>query len=276
MQPEKQRIITYFIEEARDHLDTIEQGLLDWRNTIENPEVIQEMFLAARAIQGGAAMLNFRGIQKIAKFIEKYFQEIQKYPLSADGEVEILLRQIFSALKELLVQLSGNLNLNNELVNKVMLVVEPAEKELERRLKVLTSRVEQMRSRITIKARNEGEYLSLTGKSTLQAISQAIAQVGGTITRRHWQPNEGGELDLGIEVQMPDFLNLEEIPKAIASTGGTIDNFHLEVLRTCRQCYYYHGHSDVVCALHPDGPEEEFCRDWESRKERTKGQKEWF
>jgi chemotaxis protein histidine kinase CheA len=276
MQSEKQRIITYFIQEAREHLDTIEQGLSNWQHTIEEPEVIQEMFLAARAIQSGAAMLNFRSIQKIARFIEKYFQEIQKYPLSADGELELLLGQIFAALKELLIQLAGNLSLDHELVDKVMLAVEPMEQELDRRLKVLTSRVEKTRSHITIKARNEGEYLSLTGQCTLQAISQAIAQAGGTITRRQWQQHNQQEFDLAIEVQMPDFLNLAEIPKAIASTGGTIDNFHIEVLRTCRQCYYYHGHSDVVCALHPDGPEEEFCRDWESRKERTKGQEGWF
>ena len=37
MMPEQQqRILGYFIEEAKDHLNTIEQGLLNLQNTIQD------------------------------------------------------------------------------------------------------------------------------------------------------------------------------------------------------------------------------------------------
>ncbi len=47
MLPEQQqRILGYFIEEARDHLNTIEQGLLNLESTLNDPEMISEVFRA--------------------------------------------------------------------------------------------------------------------------------------------------------------------------------------------------------------------------------------
>jgi len=49
MLPEQQRILGYFIEEAKDHLNTIEQGLLNLQNTLEDPEIVNEVFRAAHS-----------------------------------------------------------------------------------------------------------------------------------------------------------------------------------------------------------------------------------
>lgn len=63
MLPEQQqRILGYFIEEARDHLNTIEQGLLNLEGTLNDPEMISEVFRAAHSIKGGAAMLGLTSI----------------------------------------------------------------------------------------------------------------------------------------------------------------------------------------------------------------------
>lgn len=48
----QKRILNYFIEEARDHLATIEQGLLSLRDTVGDPEQINELFRAAHSIKG--------------------------------------------------------------------------------------------------------------------------------------------------------------------------------------------------------------------------------
>lgn len=44
---------------------------------------------------------------------------------------------------------------------------------------------------------------------------------------------------------------------------------HLERSRPCSACKYYYGGSPggncLVCAVHPYGPEEDYCRDWESK-----------
>jgi len=55
---QQQRIMGYFIEEAREHLQTIEQGVLNLHNILDEPESINELFRAAHSIKGGAAMLG--------------------------------------------------------------------------------------------------------------------------------------------------------------------------------------------------------------------------
>ena len=54
---EKQRILGYFIEEAKDHLNTIEQGFLNLHNTLQNSEMVDAIFRAAHSGQrrGGDA-----------------------------------------------------------------------------------------------------------------------------------------------------------------------------------------------------------------------------
>ncbi|WP_310411399.1 Hpt domain-containing protein, partial [Chamaesiphon sp. OTE_8_metabat_110] len=66
MDDNKQQIIHYFIEEAQEHLETVEQGLLDLAEVISDAERVNEMFRAAHSIKGGAAMLGFEGIQATA------------------------------------------------------------------------------------------------------------------------------------------------------------------------------------------------------------------
>ncbi|MGB3615017.1 MAG: Hpt domain-containing protein, partial [Elainellaceae cyanobacterium] len=63
---QQQRIMGYFIEEAKDHLNTIEQGLLNLQGTIEDPDLISEVFRAAHSIKGGAAMLGIDSVQQMS------------------------------------------------------------------------------------------------------------------------------------------------------------------------------------------------------------------
>ena len=63
---QQQRIMGYFIEEAKDHLNTIEQGLLNLQSTVEDPEMVNEVFRAAHSVKGGAAMLGIDSMHKTA------------------------------------------------------------------------------------------------------------------------------------------------------------------------------------------------------------------
>lgn len=38
---------------------------------------------------------------------------------------------------------------------------------------------------------------------------------------------------------------------------------NLENTKPCKVCQYYYGKDGFVCAVHPDGPIEKLCRDWE-------------
>jgi chemosensory pili system protein ChpA (sensor histidine kinase/response regulator) len=110
MQPEQQqRIMGYFIEEAKDHLNTIEQGLLNLQSTMEDTEMVNEVFRAAHSVKGGAAMLGFNSIQKTAHRLEDCFKVLKDSPVKVDHQLESLFLQVFDTLQALVEQLKDHL-----------------------------------------------------------------------------------------------------------------------------------------------------------------------
>jgi chemotaxis protein histidine kinase CheA/ActR/RegA family two-component response regulator len=126
MLPEQQqRIMGYFIEEAKDHLNTIEQGLLNLQATIEDPEMANEVFRAAHSVKGGAAMLGIESVQRTAHRMEDYFKVLKESPIQVDRALESMFLQVFDALQELLEQLQGPFGLTDDKAQEIMVGVEP-------------------------------------------------------------------------------------------------------------------------------------------------------
>nr|MDZ8289539.1 response regulator [Nostoc sp. ChiSLP01] len=126
MLPEQQqRILGYFIEEARDHLNTIEQGLLNLESTLNDPEMISEVFRAAHSIKGGAAMLGLTSIQHTSHRLEDCFKVLKEHPVQIDQKLESLFLGVSDTLKALLEHLSGPYGLSEETANTLMSETEP-------------------------------------------------------------------------------------------------------------------------------------------------------
>ncbi len=98
-----QKIINYFLEEALEHLETLEKGIL---KLAEDPEVVQEMFRAAHSIKGGAGMLGFSDIQKMAHRLEDLFKILQEKKNTPDSKLERLLLLAYDNLKNLLLTIN--------------------------------------------------------------------------------------------------------------------------------------------------------------------------
>ena len=137
MLPEQQRILGYFIEEAGDHLNTIEQGLLNLQATIEDSEMLNEVFRAAHSVKGGAAMLGLGSIQQIAHRLEDGFKLLKENPVRVDRELESLFLRIFDALQELLDQLQSPTGLTDAAAQQTMSGVEPVFGQLSHHLEML-------------------------------------------------------------------------------------------------------------------------------------------
>ncbi|MGF2010880.1 hybrid sensor histidine kinase/response regulator [Nostoc sp. DedVER01b] len=126
MLPEQQqRILGYFIEEARDHLNTIEQGLLNLEGTLNDPEMISEVFRAAHSIKGGAAMLGLTSIQHTSHRLEDCFKVLKDNPVQIDQKLESLFLGVSDTLKSLLEHLSGPYGLSEDAANTLMSETEP-------------------------------------------------------------------------------------------------------------------------------------------------------
>ncbi|MFB2769652.1 response regulator [Pelatocladus sp. BLCC-F211] len=126
MLPEQQqRILGYFIEEAKEHLTTIEQGLLNLQSTIKDPEMLNEVFRAAHSIKGGAAMLGLGSIQHTAHRLEDCFKVLKECPVQVDQKLESLFLGVSDTLKALLENLTGPFGLTEETANHIMSEAEP-------------------------------------------------------------------------------------------------------------------------------------------------------
>ncbi|WP_017654177.1 response regulator [Fortiea contorta] len=146
MLPEQQqRILGYFIEEARDHLNTIEQGLLNLESTLNDPEMINEVFRAAHSIKGGAAMLGLSSIQHTSHRLEDCFKVLKENPIQVDQKLESLFLGVSDTLKALLENLSGPFGLSAETANTLMSETEPVFTWLNEHLELL---VEQGNSEV--------------------------------------------------------------------------------------------------------------------------------
>lgn len=136
---QQQRIMGYFIEEAKDHLNTIEQGLLNLRATIDDPEMVNEVFRAAHSVKGGAAMLGLTSIQHTAHRLEDYFKVLKDCAIRIDQKLETLLLRVYDTLQELLEQLQGPFGLTDDKAEEAMAAVEPVFTELNQHLGQLVS-----------------------------------------------------------------------------------------------------------------------------------------
>ncbi|MEP0783919.1 hybrid sensor histidine kinase/response regulator [Coleofasciculus sp. FACHB-129] len=140
MQPEQQqRIMGYFIEEAKDHLNTIEQGLVNLQSTIEDSEMVNEVFRAAHSVKGGAAMLGINSIQRTSHRLEDCFKVLKECPVKIDQKLESLFLKVSDTLKELIEQLSGPFGLTEEIANGIMSGVEPVFEELNQHMTFLVN-----------------------------------------------------------------------------------------------------------------------------------------
>ena len=138
MQPEQQqRILGYFLEEAREHLNTIEQGLLNLQRTLEDSEMINEVFRAAHSIKGGAAMLGLSSIQHTSHRLEDCFKILKEHPIRVDQRLESLLLDICDTLKALIDNLGNPFGLSEEKAQALMSKTEPVMQWLNEHIEVL-------------------------------------------------------------------------------------------------------------------------------------------
>jgi chemotaxis protein histidine kinase CheA len=135
----QQRILGYFIEEAKEHLDTLEKGLLDLRTVVKEPDRVNEMFRAAHSVKGGAAMLGFASIQKTAHRLEDAFKILKEHSIPVDQKLETLFLQGYDTLRDLIEQLQGPFGLREEDAQKKLEAAEPEFVQLQKYLNHLVN-----------------------------------------------------------------------------------------------------------------------------------------
>jgi chemotaxis protein histidine kinase CheA len=173
----QQQILGYFIEEAKEHLDTIEQGLVDLATTMADSERVNELFRAAHSVKGGAAMLGFESIQKTAHHFEDCFKILQEHRVRIDQRLEDLFLEGFDTLKELIEALQSPFGLREEDAQQAVAASEPTFRELQAYLNVLiTGR--STASKKNLLPQNAAAQITTLLKGMLQLFKQGDSQKG--------------------------------------------------------------------------------------------------
>ncbi|MEN9218974.1 MAG: Hpt domain-containing protein [Gloeomargarita sp. DG_2_bins_126] len=143
MLPEQQqKILVYFIEEAKEHLQTLEQGLMNLQANAQDSEMVNEMFRAAHSIKGGAAMLGYDSIRRTAHRLEDCLKVVKEQPNTpVDQESEDLFLQGFEVLEDLITHLEQG-NLTEDIGQTAFQQAEPVFALLQQRLTGETVAVE--------------------------------------------------------------------------------------------------------------------------------------
>jgi chemotaxis protein histidine kinase CheA len=173
----QQQILGYFIEEAKEHLDTIEQGLVDLAATMADSERVNELFRAAHSVKGGAAMLGFDSIQRTAHHFEDCFKILKEHPVKIDQRLEDLFLKGFDTLKELIEGLQSPFGLREEDAQQAVAASEPTFRELQAYLDALKTG-KSSSSKSNFLPQNASTQITTILKGMLQIFKQGDSQKG--------------------------------------------------------------------------------------------------
>ena len=98
---------TMFLEECREHVDTLERGLLEMSNEEQSPDLLNEVFRAAHSIKGGGATFGFAELAELTHHMETLLDEIRSDRKAiVEEDIELLLQGL-DMVRELMENL-GN------------------------------------------------------------------------------------------------------------------------------------------------------------------------
>ena len=121
----------FFIEEALELLQVIEQGLVNLHQDHSTPKV-HELMRAAHSIKGGAASVELDAIELLAHRLEDFFKALYSDKVELDEELESLLLEGYDCLSHPLTQQIEEGGFDRE---AALLAAEPIFAALEVRLK---------------------------------------------------------------------------------------------------------------------------------------------
>ena len=120
-----------FIEEAKEHLQSLNENLLVLEKEPENKETINEIFRSAHSLKGMAGTMGYKRMQHLTHDMENVFREVRSDKMKVSSE---LVDGLFRGLDALQEYLDNIINTQDEGTNDNQDLIDLFQKELERGL----------------------------------------------------------------------------------------------------------------------------------------------
>ena len=95
-----------FIEEAKEHLQTITQALLDLEKNPKDMETLNKIFRSAHTLKGSSGMMGFNDISELTHVMEDVFDELRKGAEASSNLIDVLFECV-DALEARLAKLEN-------------------------------------------------------------------------------------------------------------------------------------------------------------------------
>ena len=143
-QDQYRKIFGIFMEEAQEHLDTLETGLkhLPAIMADSDRERITAMYRAAHSLKGGSAMLmkdvpSLESINKVSKRLEDCFKSVKDTPIKIDSTAQTLSNKGYEVIKNLIDRCKKPPGLSPQIGEKIVVASLPVYEKLENHLRDL-------------------------------------------------------------------------------------------------------------------------------------------
>lgn len=95
-----------FVEEAREHLDTLNQTLVDFEDDPGDEEALHQIFRAAHTLKGMAAAMNYDKIQELSHKTEDTLDLVRNDELEVSTELVDLIFDCFDGLETMVEEIA--------------------------------------------------------------------------------------------------------------------------------------------------------------------------
>ncbi|MBN1916567.1 MAG: chemotaxis protein CheA [Verrucomicrobia bacterium] len=101
-------LLLEFIAESQEHLDTVDEKLLEYERSPADPELINTIFRAIHSIKGAAGFFNLTAIAELSHKLETLLNELRNAKREPTPEIIDVLLSSADMLKRLVNELSAN------------------------------------------------------------------------------------------------------------------------------------------------------------------------
>jgi chemotaxis protein histidine kinase CheA len=138
MNGEQQQYINEFVEDAQEHLDIIEQGILNLTSH-QQPELVYEILRSIHSIELNSEILGINIVTTTAKDLKFVFEILRDYPIEFDLKLESLFLQCFDILSICVNQLIEPFGIDPKHEEKILPQIEATFKSLNSYLRNITN-----------------------------------------------------------------------------------------------------------------------------------------
>lgn len=93
--------LSVFMDECQEHLDTLNQSLLELENNPDNSELLDAIFRAAHTLKGASATMGFNKMANLTHTMEDVLSRLRSKDLEVTSEIINVLFDSFDMLEEL-------------------------------------------------------------------------------------------------------------------------------------------------------------------------------